>query len=75
MSTTTSTYMAASTTAPSPSCTTAVPGKYGNVPLDACNSNYNFDPSFAANLALAVLFGMTTTGHVIQAAIFKKVLS
>ncbi|RGP76257.1 hypothetical protein FSPOR_246 [Fusarium sporotrichioides] len=49
----TTTLMAATTTASSAmaTCTTAVPGKYGRVPVDACNSNYFFDPSFAANLA------------------------
>jgi hypothetical protein len=54
-------------------CTTAVPGKYGRVPVDACNSNYFFDPSFAANLAFCVLFGLTTTAHLVQAILFKKV--
>ncbi|KAG8669041.1 hypothetical protein FPOAC1_008428 [Fusarium poae] len=53
-------------------CTTAVPGKYGRVPVDACNSNYFFDPSFAANLAFCVLFGLTTTAHLVQAILFKK---
>ncbi|KAM0503202.1 hypothetical protein ACHAP8_003244 [Fusarium lateritium] len=53
-------------------CTTAVPGKYGRVPVDACNSNYFFDPSFAANLAFCVLFGLTTTTHLVQAILFKK---
>ncbi len=56
------------------SCTTAVPGKYGHVPLDACNSYYGFDPSFAGNLAFAVLFGMSTIGHLVEAIIFKKVI-
>ncbi|KAM0239136.1 hypothetical protein ACHAPO_003106 [Fusarium lateritium] len=53
-------------------CTTAVPGKYGRVPVDACNSNYFFDPSFAANLAFCVLFGLTTITHLVQAILFKK---
>ena len=57
----------------SPSCTTATPGKYGYVPFDACNSYYNFDPSFAGNLAFAVLFGMTTAVHVVEAIAFRKV--
>jgi hypothetical protein len=54
-------------------CTTAVPDKYGGVPVDACNSVYNFDPSFAGNLAFAILFGLTTLGHLAQAFAFKKV--
>lgn len=74
--TTTTIAMAATTTSSSAtaSCTTAVPGKYGRVPIDACNAYYFFDPSFSANLAFAVLFGMTTMAHLVEAVIFKKVL-
>lgn len=56
-------------------CTTysAVPGKYGHVPPDACNSYYNFYPSFEGNLAFAVLFGISTVAHLIQAIVYKKV--
>ncbi|OAQ99384.1 hypothetical protein LLEC1_05175 [Akanthomyces lecanii] len=73
--------MAASTTdvsttttssAASPSCTTAVPDKYGHVPFDACNSNYNDNPSFEANLAFAALFGTSFAAHIVQAVLYKK---
>ncbi|CAF3511044.1 unnamed protein product [Fusarium graminearum] len=65
----TTALMTATTTASSATatCTTAVPGKYGRVPVDACNSNYYFDPSFAANLAFCMLFGLTTIAHLAQA--------
>ncbi|KAG5658346.1 hypothetical protein KAF25_010527 [Fusarium avenaceum] len=58
----TTTYISTTTAVSSATatCTTATPDKYGRVPVDACNSNYFFDPSFAANLAFCVLFGMTT---------------
>ncbi|KAG7415063.1 RTA1 like protein-domain-containing protein [Fusarium sp. MPI-SDFR-AT-0072] len=72
MSTTTFTSTATTTSSVTATCTTAVPGKYGRVPVDACNANYFFDPSFAANLAFCVLFGMTTMVHLIQAILFKK---
>ncbi|KAF5547296.1 phospholipid-translocating ATPase [Fusarium napiforme] len=72
MSTTTFTSTATTTSSATAACTTAVPGKYGRVPVDACNANYFFDPSFAANLAFCVLFGMTTMVHLIQAILFKK---
>jgi hypothetical protein len=69
-------------TAPTPtvpdlsaSCTTAAPGKYGNVPIDACNSYYNFNPQYAPALAVTVLFGILTTVHIAEAFIFKKVRS
>lgn len=70
----TTTLMEASTTTASAiaTCTTAIPGKYGRVPVDACNANYFFDPSFGANLAFCVLFGLTTMTHLIQAILFKK---
>ncbi|KAF5634482.1 phospholipid-translocating ATPase [Fusarium tjaetaba] len=72
MSTTTFTSTATTASSATATCTTAVPGKYGRVPVDACNANYFFDPSFAANLAFCVLFGMTTMVHLIQAILFKK---
>ncbi|KAJ3480818.1 hypothetical protein NLG97_g7976 [Lecanicillium saksenae] len=56
----------------SPSCTTAVPDKYGHVPFDACNSNYNDNPSFEANLAFAALFGASFVTHIVQAVVYKK---
>lgn len=56
-----------------PTCTTAVPGEYGQVPFDACNSYWAFHPSFGANLAWAVLMGLTTAVHLIQAVIYRKV--
>jgi hypothetical protein len=56
-----------------PSCTTAVPDDRGHVPPDACNANYAFDPSLAANIAFAVLFGLSLIGHFTQAIAWKKV--
>ncbi|KAH7016806.1 RTA1 like protein-domain-containing protein [Ilyonectria destructans] len=73
MATTTIADIASRTTASATaSCTTAVPGKYGYVPIDACNANYAFNPSFGANLAFAVLFGLTSSIHLMQAIIYKK---
>lgn len=59
--------------AASPSCTTAVPDHYGHVPFDACNSNYNDNPSFEGNLAFAALFGASFVTHIVQAVVYKKV--
>ncbi|CAK7226437.1 hypothetical protein SCUCBS95973_006199 [Sporothrix curviconia] len=69
-STTTSTPT--STSPSSTSCVTAVPGKYGNVPEDACNSNYNFNPTFAPAVAFAVIYALLTAAHVTQAFFHKK---
>jgi hypothetical protein len=55
------------------SCTSAVPGKYGYVPPDACNSYYNYNPQFPAAVAVAILFGILTLAHITQAAIYRKV--
>ncbi|KAJ2900594.1 hypothetical protein MKZ38_002390 [Zalerion maritima] len=54
-------------------CTTAVPDKYGYVPPESCNANYGYYPNFEANLAFAVLFGITLAAHFGQAFFFKKV--
>ncbi|KAK8145091.1 hypothetical protein G3M48_004915 [Beauveria asiatica] len=72
--TTLTTNIAAPTsrTAASPSCTTAVPDNHGHVPFGACNSYYNDDPSFAANLAFAALFGVSFLAHIVQAIVYKK---
>ena len=70
--TTTASHSATTAAASFPSCTTAVPGKYGYVPPDACNSDYNYNPSFGAAVAFAVLFGLVFAGHLGQAIRFKK---
>lgn len=72
-STTTNQTTSATSSTSTPSCTTAVPGKYGNVPFDACNSYYNFDPQFAPAVAVAVIFGILTIAHLVLAIVFKKV--
>lgn len=75
MATPTSTVATPSKTAASAfaSCTTAIPDKYGHVPIDACNSYYNFDPKFEPALAVAVLFGLFMVAHLVLAFIYKKV--
>ena len=55
------------------SCTTAVPGRHGHVPITACNSYYNYDPQFPASVAVAAIFGIFTAAHTAQAIIYKKV--
>lgn len=61
------------TSEPEPSCTTAIPGPHGNVPFDACNSYYNFDPQFAPAIAVAIIFGVLTTTHLAEAIVYRKV--
>jgi RTA1 like protein len=55
------------------SCVTVTPGQYGYVPEWACNSNYNYDPSFAGALIFAIAFGITTFVHIFQAFLYKRV--
>ena len=66
---------ATSTAAPSAtgSCITVTPGKDSYIPECACNSNYDYYPSFAAALIFAIVFGITTLLHIYQAFAFKKV--
>lgn len=54
------------------SCTTAIPSKYGYVPPTACNSNFNFSPSFPAAVAVSIIFGLLTATHLTEALLFKK---
>ncbi|OCL11240.1 hypothetical protein AOQ84DRAFT_314190 [Glonium stellatum] len=60
------------TSTATPSCTTAVPGKYGRVPATACNSYYNYDPSFEAAIAFSVLFAIITVIQTVEAFSFRK---
>ena len=71
----TQTVFQASTTSSSasPTCTTAIPDKYGYVPPDSCNANYGFYPQWEDNTAFAVAFGLSTVAHLVQAMILKKV--
>jgi hypothetical protein len=63
------------TSSATPSCTTAVPDKYGYVPPDSCDANYGFYPNWEDNTAFAVAFGLSTVAHLAQAIILKQVLS
>ena len=54
-------------------CVKATPGPNGNVPITACNSYYNYDPQFAPAVAVAVIFGIFTAVHLVQAVAFRKV--
>ncbi|KAL6884867.1 hypothetical protein HDV57DRAFT_526573 [Trichoderma longibrachiatum] len=60
------------TTSALPSCTTAVPGQYGQVPVTACNSLYNAIPEFIPAVVVSALFGLLTLTHIIEAFVFKK---
>jgi hypothetical protein len=58
---------------PKPTCTqTITPDKNGYVPPGTCNSNYEYYPSFAAAVAVAVVFGVITILHILQAALYRK---
>ncbi|KAM0421377.1 hypothetical protein ACHAPT_010912 [Fusarium lateritium] len=67
-------FQATSTTSSSASatCTTAIPDKYGYVPPDSCNANYGFYPQWEDNTAFAVMFGLSTVAHLVQAVVLKK---
>ncbi|KAH6611789.1 RTA1 like protein-domain-containing protein [Chaetomium sp. MPI-SDFR-AT-0129] len=53
-------------------CVKATPGPNGNVPITACNSYYNYDPQFAPAVAVAVIFGILTTIHLVEAIALRK---
>jgi hypothetical protein len=57
-----------------PTCIhTITPDKNGYVPPGTCGALYDYYPSLAAAIVVAVLFGMLTVAHITQAAIYKKV--
>ena len=57
----------------SPTCLDIAPGKNGYLPPEACGSLLFYEPSFGAAILFAVLFGLTTLAHTIQAVIYNKV--
>jgi uncharacterized MAPEG superfamily protein len=71
-STTSLSSTATSTASATASCISVTPDKNGYVPEWACNSNYNYYPSFAAALIFAIIFGITTFLHIYQAFAHKK---
>lgn len=72
-STISSTTGVTNTSSASATCTTAVPGKHGYIPPEACNAIYMYYPSFGAAILFTGLFGLVTGFHIFQAAKFKKV--
>ncbi|CAI7663034.1 unnamed protein product [Penicillium glandicola] len=57
---------------PSNTCTpTIAPDKYGWVPASECDALYLYYPSFGAAIAAAVIFGLLTIGHFVQAIMYK----
>ncbi|KAF8817168.1 hypothetical protein BYT27DRAFT_7237618 [Phlegmacium glaucopus] len=66
----TSTATASSTAAPR--CVTAIPGKNGNVPPDACNALYFYNPSFTAAIIFSVVFGILLGVHILQSILYRK---
>ncbi|KAK7960612.1 hypothetical protein PG996_011257 [Apiospora saccharicola] len=56
-------------------CVKAIPGPNGHVPIDACNSYYNFDPRFEPAVAVAILFGIFTLIHLVLGIAYRKKFS
>ncbi|KAF4445649.1 Protein RTM1 [Fusarium austroafricanum] len=65
-------HVSSTASSATPSCTTAVPDKYGYVPPESCNANYGFYPNWEDNTAFAVAFGLSTVAHLAQAIFLKK---
>jgi len=73
MSTSTPTITQAATVAASAtrSCITATLGKYDQVPINDCRAVWLYSPSIAAAIIFAILFGICTTRHIIQAVHYR----
>ena len=48
------------------------PGPHDYVPTDDCRALFSYNPSFAAAIFFAILFGLSTILHIIQARIHRK---
>jgi RTA1 like protein len=62
-----------STVSSTATCISVTPDSNGYVPEYACGANYNYYPSFSAAVLFALLFGLSTLVHVIQAIVYRKV--
>ncbi|KIA75996.1 hypothetical protein HK57_00173 [Aspergillus ustus] len=73
MTTTTATVSATSASATSTeTCFHMTPNKVGYVPPEGCGNILMYEASFPAAILFAVLFGLTTLVHIIQAFVYKK---
>ncbi|KAL2840670.1 RTA1 like protein-domain-containing protein [Aspergillus pseudoustus] len=71
--TTTTTVSATSASATSTeTCIPMTPNKVGYVPPEGCGNILMYEASFPAAILFAVLFGLTTLVHIIQAFVYKK---
>ncbi len=48
------------------------PGQHGYVPADACNANWDYNMNVELAVLFTVLFGISFSIHLVQAAYFKK---
>ncbi|KAH0430446.1 rta1 domain protein [Colletotrichum camelliae] len=53
-------------------CASTTPDLNGHVPYGACHSYWPYVPSFEGNLALAILFGLSTLVHLVQAVMYQQ---
>ncbi|KAI8307212.1 hypothetical protein K4K61_003753 [Colletotrichum sp. SAR11_59] len=53
-------------------CISIAPDSNGHVPYGACYGVWPYVPSFEGNLALAILFGLSTLVHLAQAVMYKQ---
>ncbi|PVH97036.1 hypothetical protein DM02DRAFT_616795 [Periconia macrospinosa] len=62
-----------STSSATASCTSVAPqGPYGYIPVEACNANWAYSPSFPAAVAVSTIFGVLTVAHIALAILFRK---
>lgn len=65
--------LTSTTTQSSPTaCVTVKPGRHGYVPAASCNANWDYDVTVELAILFTVLFGISFSIHLVQAAYFKK---
>ncbi|PYH46498.1 RTA1 domain-containing protein [Aspergillus saccharolyticus JOP 1030-1] len=70
--TTTAATATTATSSSTATCVTVTPDKNGYVPPGACGNIDMYEASFPAAVLFCVLFGLTTSVHILQAFMFKK---
>lgn len=53
-------------------CVIVKPGRHGYVPAGACNANWDYDVNVELAILFTVIFGISFSVHLVQAAYFKK---
>ncbi|KAH7187942.1 hypothetical protein DER44DRAFT_123821 [Fusarium oxysporum] len=64
---------AATATSTSLTCISVPPNEHGHVSVGACGAIWPYHPSFDSNLAIVIIFAVSTLAHAVQSLFFRQV--